>query len=68
MLFDEMTCIQEVDRCHEKMCDEEVLLAASAAMIVFLSTVHRGLDYNSRWTNLPKKNLPFRAENNLQGT
>ncbi len=26
------------------------------------------LDYNSRWTKIPPKNWPFRAENNLQGT
>ncbi len=39
MSFDKIICLQEIDQCYEKRCDEEVLLAASAAMIVFVSTV-----------------------------
>ncbi len=33
-----------------------------------LLTLHCRLDHNFRWTKPPKKNSPFRAENNLQGT
>ncbi len=39
MLFDKITCIQEIDQCCGKMCDKEVFFAALAATIVFLSTV-----------------------------
>ncbi len=38
MPFDKINVfLQEMDQCRKKMCDEELLLAASAATVVFVS-------------------------------